>query len=52
MLLSFVKFGGDLASTLFENSGNNATVNIYEEITSLILFFAFSVKTPLVPVHI
>ena len=52
MLVSFVKMGGDTATTFFEGYGNKNTYELLQEIMWIVLFVSFSVKTPLVPVHI
>ena len=52
MLLTFVKMGGDLASSFFESYGNHNVFTTLQIIIWIILFFSLSVKTPLVPVHI
>jgi NADH-ubiquinone oxidoreductase chain 4 len=52
MLVSFVKLGGDTASTYFNGYGNNNIYELLQEIIWIVLFVSFSVKTPLVPVHI
>lgn len=52
MLVSFVKLGGDTGSTYFEGYGNNNIYHLLQEIIWIVLFVSFSVKTPLVPVHI
>ena len=52
MLVSFVKLGGDTASTYFDGYGNNNIYELLQEIIWIVLFVSFSVKTPLVPVHI
>jgi NADH-ubiquinone oxidoreductase chain 4 len=52
MLLSFVKVGGDTASSFFEGYGTNSIFQMLQEIIWIVLFVSFSVKTPLVPVHI
>jgi len=52
MLLSFVKLGGDTASTFFECYSDENTFQLLQQIVWTVLFVSFSVKTPLVPVHI
>jgi len=52
MLVSFVKLGGDTGSTYFDGYGNNNIYQLLQEIIWIVLFVSFSVKTPLVPVHI
>jgi NADH-ubiquinone oxidoreductase chain 4 len=52
MLLSFVKLGGDTASTFFECYAEDSTFHLLQQIIWTVLFVSFSVKTPLVPVHI
>lgn len=52
MLLSFIKVGGDTGSTFFETATNGNFYLFFQELIWLILFFSFSVKTPLIPVHI
>lgn len=52
MLLTFVKTGSDTASSFFESYSNHNGVNLFQEFIWLILFVSFSVKTPLIPVHI
>ena len=52
MLLTFLKMGGDSGSTFFEAYTNHSTFNTLQEIIWVVLFISFSVKTPLVPVHI
>lgn len=52
MLLTFLKMGGDSGSTFFEAYTNHSTYNTLQEIIWVILFVSFSVKTPLIPVHI
>ena len=52
MLLSFVKLGGDTASTFFECYADENTFQLLQQIIWTVLFVSFSVKTPLVPVHI
>jgi len=52
MLLSFVKIGGDTASTYFESYSDENTFQLLQQIVWTVLFVSFSVKTPLVPVHI
>lgn len=52
MLLSFVKLGGDTASTFFECYAEDSTFHLLQQIIWIVLFVSFSVKTPLVPVHI
>ena len=52
MLVSFVKMGSDTATTFFEGYGNKNTYELLQEIMWIVLFVSFSVKTPLVPVHI
>ncbi len=52
MLLVFVKMGGDTATTYFEGYNDVNIYSVLQEITWVILFVSFSVKTPLVPVHI
>jgi NADH-ubiquinone oxidoreductase chain 4 len=52
MLLTFVKTGGDTASSFFDSYSNHNGVSLFQEFVWLILFVSFSVKTPLVPVHI
>jgi len=52
MLLSFVKIAGDTASSFFEGYGSNNVFEMLQEIIWIALFVSFSVKTPLVPVHI
>ena len=52
MLLSFVKISGDTAIGYFEAYTYQNSNNLYQEIIWVILFVSFSVKTPLMPVHI
>lgn len=52
MLLTFLKIGGDSGSTFFEAYTNHSTFNTLQEIIWVVLFVSFSVKTPLIPVHI
>lgn len=52
MLVAFVKIIGGIGSDNFENSGNNFTFFDLEQILWLLLLLSFSVKTPIVPVHI
>jgi len=52
MLLSFVKVGADSGSTFFEGFVNDNFYQLFQELVWLILFVSFSVKTPLIPVHI
>ena len=52
MLLTFLKMGGDSGSSFFEAYTNHSTFNTLQEIIWVVLFVSFSVKTPLVPVHI
>jgi NADH-ubiquinone oxidoreductase chain 4 len=52
MLLTFLKMGGDSGSSFFEAYTNHSTFNILQEIIWVVLFVSFSVKTPLIPVHI
>jgi NADH-ubiquinone oxidoreductase chain 4 len=52
MLLAFMKVGGDAGSAFFEASPLDNFYLLFQELVWLILFFSFSVKTPLVPVHI
>ena len=52
MLVSFVKMGGDIANTFYDCYDNNQMNQYLQIITWVILFVSFSVKTPLVPVHI
>ena len=52
MLLTFIKMGGDSGSSFFEAYTNHSTFNTLQEIIWIVLFVSFSVKTPLVPVHI
>ena len=52
MLLSFVKVGGDSGGTFFDGLTNDNFYQIFQELLWLILFLSFSVKTPLIPVHI
>jgi NADH-ubiquinone oxidoreductase chain 4 len=52
MLLSFVKMGGDVASSFFDGYSNHSAFPLLQELVWIILFVSFSVKTPLVPVHI
>lgn len=52
MLLTFVKTGGDTASSFFDSYSIHNGVNLFQEFVWLILFISFSVKTPLIPVHI
>jgi NADH-ubiquinone oxidoreductase chain 4 len=52
MLLSFVKVGGDSGNTYFDATSNDYFNSGFQELVWLILFISFSVKTPLVPVHI
>jgi NADH-ubiquinone oxidoreductase chain 4 len=52
MLLSFVKVGADGGSTFFEGASNDNFYQLFQELIWLILFVSFSVKTPLIPVHI
>jgi NADH-ubiquinone oxidoreductase chain 4 len=52
MLLSFVKMGGDAGSSFFDSYANHNIFHLLQEIFWIILFVSFSVKTPLVPVHL
>ena len=52
MLLTFLKMGGDSGSSFFEAYTNHSAFNTLQEIIWIVLFVSFSVKTPLVPVHI
>jgi NADH-ubiquinone oxidoreductase chain 4 len=52
MLLTFLKMGGDTGSSFFEAYTNHSTFNTLQEIIWVVLFVSFSVKTPLLPVHI
>ena len=52
MLLSFVKMGGDIASTFYECYSEDSTSQFIQQIIWTVLFVSFSVKTPLVPAHI
>jgi len=52
MLLIFVKIGADTASSFFDNYNIYNSFYSLQEIIFLSLFVSFSVKTPLVPVHI
>lgn len=52
MLLSFVKMGGDVASTFYECYSEDSTSQFLQQIFWIVLFVSFSVKTPLVPAHI
>lgn len=52
MLLTFLKMGGDTGSTFFESYTNHNAFNSLQEIIWIVLFVSFSVKTPLIPVHI
>lgn len=52
MLLAFMKVGGDAGSAFFEATPHDSFYLLFQELIWLILFFSFSVKTPLVPVHI
>ena len=52
MLLTFLKMGGDSGSSFFEAYTNHSTFNTLQEIIWIVLFVSFSVKTPLVPLHI
>jgi NADH-ubiquinone oxidoreductase chain 4 len=52
MLLTFVKIGGDTGSNFFEGYTNHNVFNLLQELIWIFLFISFSVKTPLVPVHI
>jgi NADH-ubiquinone oxidoreductase chain 4 len=51
MLLSFVKIGGDTATSAFIGYTNHTANTLLQEIIWVVLFVSFSVKTPLVPVH-
>jgi NADH-ubiquinone oxidoreductase chain 4 len=52
MLLTFVKMSGDLGSAFFESYSFGNTEYSIQELIWIILFVSFSVKTPLVPVHL
>jgi NADH-ubiquinone oxidoreductase chain 4 len=52
MLLTFVKTGGDTASSFFDSYSNHNGVSLFQEFIWLILFVSFAIKTPMVPVHI
>lgn len=52
MLLAFLKMGADSGSSFFESYTNHNAFNSLQEIIWIVLFVSFSVKTPLVPVHI
>jgi NADH-ubiquinone oxidoreductase chain 4 len=52
MLLTFLKMGGDSGSTFFEAYTNHSIFPALQEIIWIVLFVSFSVKTPLIPVHI
>jgi NADH-ubiquinone oxidoreductase chain 4 len=52
MLLTFVKIGGDTASSFFDGYNNQNAFYLLQELIWVLLFVSFSVKTPLVPVHI
>jgi len=52
MLLSFVKLSGDTVSTLFECYAEENSFQFLQQIVWTVLFVSFSVKTPLIPVHI
>ena len=52
MLLTFLKMGGDSGSSFFEAYTNHSTFSTLQEIIWIVLFVSFSVKTPLIPVHI
>jgi NADH-ubiquinone oxidoreductase chain 4 len=52
MLLVFVKMGGDTATTYFEGFNVLNLYSLLQEFIWVVLFVSFSVKTPLVPVHI
>ena len=52
MLVSFMKMGGEVASTFFESIPLEDLYQVLETILWLVLFLSFSVKTPLVPFHI
>jgi NADH-ubiquinone oxidoreductase chain 4 len=52
MLLTFLKMGGDSGSTFFEAYTIHSIFPALQEIIWIVLFVSFSVKTPLIPVHI
>ena len=52
MLLTFLKMGGDSGSTFFETYTIHSIFPAMQEIIWIVLFVSFSVKTPLIPVHI
>ena len=52
MLLAFMKVGGDAGSAFFKALPLENFYLLFQELIWLTLFFSFSVKTPLVPVHI
>ena len=52
MLLIFVKMGGDTATSFFIGYTNHNGFAEWQVIIWIILFVSFSVKTPLLPVHI
>jgi len=52
MLLVFVKMGADTASCFFDGYNLHNGFRSLQEIIFLSLFVSFSVKTPMVPVHI
>lgn len=52
MLLIFVKMGGDTATNFFIGYTNHNGFTDWQVFIWIILFVSFSVKTPLLPVHI
>ena len=52
MLLTFVKMGSDTGTSFYEGYTNHSAFTGLQELIWIILFVSFSVKTPLIPVHI
>lgn len=52
MLLTFVKMGSDTGTSFFDGYTNHSGFIGLQELIWIILFVSFSVKTPLIPVHI
>jgi len=52
MLLIFLVVSSDNASSHYEAYTNTSSSADFQAFTSFVLFSSFSVKTPLVPVHI
>ena len=52
MLLSFVKMGGESAAVFYETYSFHNVFRMIQFLLWIMLFISFSVKTPLVPVHL